>query len=212
LASSEQLSCISVVGSQKVPCQAQNDGFAASSMFPGLVTARLFLVSATKIFSERTTIRERRKSHCKSDVSTDRGIETSFQRNTSKNFTNVGKIVPAHGNHFEGNDFYLWVLHPVAHLSNWLFMMPSTGTKFQYVNSLFIFLLTHYMFRPIHLDILTFLHFLYMGPVFMENFNDFTIFIFVLSLITSIGDHGSKYRCKTYNIYTSSCVLETDPL
>jgi hypothetical protein len=44
--------------------------------------------------------------------------------------------------------------------------------------------------------ILTFLHFyiLYMGPVFMENFNDFTIFIFLLSLITCIGDHGSKYR------------------
>jgi hypothetical protein len=34
---------------------------------------------------------------------------------------------------------------------------------------------------PIHFDILTFLH---MGPVFTENFNDFTIFIFVLSLIT----------------------------
>jgi hypothetical protein len=44
--------------------------------------------------------------------------------------------------------------------------------------------------------ILTFLHFyiLYIGPVFTENFNDFKIFIFVLSLITCIGDHGSKYR------------------
>jgi hypothetical protein len=30
--------------------------------------------------------------------------------------------------------FYLWVLHPVAHLSNWFLMMPSIGTKFQYVN------------------------------------------------------------------------------
>jgi hypothetical protein len=49
---------------------------------------------------------------------------------------------------------------------------------------------------PSDLDILTFLHFyiLYMGPVFTDNFNDFTIFIFVLSLITCIGDHGSKYR------------------
>jgi hypothetical protein len=39
--------------------------------------------------------------------------------------------------------FYLWVLHPVAHLSNWFFMMPSVATKFQYVNSLlFSFSLT----------------------------------------------------------------------
>jgi hypothetical protein len=29
--------------------------------------------------------------------------------------------------------FYLWVLHPVAHLSNWFLMMPSIATKFQYV-------------------------------------------------------------------------------
>jgi hypothetical protein len=28
-------------------------------------------------------------------------------------------------------------------------MMPSIATKFQYVNSPFIFLLTHYMFRPL---------------------------------------------------------------
>jgi hypothetical protein len=46
--------------------------------------------------------------------------------------------------------FYLWVLHPVAHLSNWFLMMPSIATKFQYVNSPFLlFLLTHYMFRPL---------------------------------------------------------------
>jgi hypothetical protein len=59
-----------------------------------------------------------------------------------------------------------------------------------------------------------FLHFyiLYVGPVFTENFNDFTIFMFVLSLITCIGDYGSKYRCTTYNISTSSYVLATDPL
>jgi hypothetical protein len=44
--------------------------------------------------------------------------------------------------------FYLWVLHPVAHLSNWFLMVPSIATKFQYVNSPFLFfLLTHYMFR-----------------------------------------------------------------
>jgi hypothetical protein len=39
--------------------------------------------------------------------------------------------------------FYLWVLHPVAHLSNWFFMMPSIATEFQYVNSfIFSFFLT----------------------------------------------------------------------
>jgi hypothetical protein len=31
--------------------------------------------------------------------------------------------------------FNLWVLHPVAHLSDWFFMTPSIATKFQYVNS-----------------------------------------------------------------------------
>jgi hypothetical protein len=39
-------------------------------------------------------------------------------------------------------------LHPVVHLSNWFFMMPSIATKFQYVNSL-LFSFTHYMFRPL---------------------------------------------------------------
>jgi hypothetical protein len=39
--------------------------------------------------------------------------------------------------------FYIWVLHPVAHLSNWFLVTPSIATKFQYVNSfLFSFLLT----------------------------------------------------------------------
>jgi hypothetical protein len=33
-------------------------------------------------------------------------------------------------------DFYLWVLHPVAYLSNCLHMTPSIATKFQYINSL----------------------------------------------------------------------------
>jgi hypothetical protein len=40
------------------------------------------------------------------------------------------------------NGFYLWVLHPVAYLSNWFFMTPSIATKFQYVNSL-LFLFSH---------------------------------------------------------------------
>jgi hypothetical protein len=29
--------------------------------------------------------------------------------------------------------FYLWVLHPVAHLSNWFLVIPLIATKFQYV-------------------------------------------------------------------------------
>jgi hypothetical protein len=45
-------------------------------------------------------------------------------------------------------DFYLWVLHPVAYLSNWFFM-TSIATKFQYINSTLIFFFTHYMFRPL---------------------------------------------------------------
>jgi hypothetical protein len=32
-------------------------------------------------------------------------------------------------------DFYLWVLHSVAPLSNWFLMMTSIATKFQYINS-----------------------------------------------------------------------------
>jgi hypothetical protein len=45
--------------------------------------------------------------------------------------------------------FYLWVLHPVAYLSNWFFMTPSIATKFQYINSLLFSFFTHYMFRPL---------------------------------------------------------------
>jgi hypothetical protein len=41
-------------------------------------------------------------------------------------------------------DFYLWVLHPVAHLSNWFLMMPSIATKFQYVNSPFFIIFSFY--------------------------------------------------------------------
>jgi hypothetical protein len=33
----------------------------------------------------------------------------------------------------------------------------------------------------------------------------FTIFIFVLSLITCIGDYRSKYRCKTQHLYVKLC-------
>jgi hypothetical protein len=45
-------------------------------------------------------------------------------------------------------DFYLWVLHPVAHLSNWFLMIPSIATKFQYVNSLLFSLSLTICFDP----------------------------------------------------------------
>jgi hypothetical protein len=46
-------------------------------------------------------------------------------------------------------NFYLSVLHPVAHLSNWFLVMPSIATKFQYVTPPFLFSFTRYMFRPL---------------------------------------------------------------
>jgi hypothetical protein len=45
--------------------------------------------------------------------------------------------------------FYLWVLHPVAHISNWFLVMPSIATEFSIRQLAFIFLLSHYMFRPL---------------------------------------------------------------
>jgi hypothetical protein len=48
------------------------------------------------------------------------------------------------------------------------------------------------------------------SPIHVIMLHVFTTFI--LSLITCIGDHGSKYQCKTYNISTSSCVRVMDLL
>jgi hypothetical protein len=50
-------------------------------------------------------------------------------------------------------NFYLWVLHPVAHLSNWFFMMPSIATKFQYVNPPFYFHSLHVSTPTGHLQV-----------------------------------------------------------
>jgi hypothetical protein len=77
ISTTSQSTCTTVVGGQKVPYQAQRDGFAASITFLGLVTSRIFPVSTIKNRYERT-IRERRESHCKSDESTDRGTEKRF--------------------------------------------------------------------------------------------------------------------------------------
>jgi hypothetical protein len=46
--STRQHTCTSVIAGQKIPCQAQCDGYGASAIFPRLVTAILFLVSATE--------------------------------------------------------------------------------------------------------------------------------------------------------------------
>jgi hypothetical protein len=43
----------------------------------------------------------------------------------------------------------LWVLHPVAHLSNLFLVIPSIVTKFQYITPSFLFSFTHYMFWPL---------------------------------------------------------------
>jgi hypothetical protein len=58
---------------------------------------------------------------------------------------------------------------------------------------------------PIHLDILTFLHFIYRTRVHRELYW-FYSFMLVLSLITCIGGQRVKVPIYAYNIYTSSCV------
>jgi hypothetical protein len=47
----------------------------ASATFLGLVIARHFPISATKKCSDRSTIREKRRSYCKNDENTDRVID-----------------------------------------------------------------------------------------------------------------------------------------
>jgi hypothetical protein len=69
----------SVVGGQKIPCQAQCDSLGASAKFFGHVTARRLPVPATRKCSQRTMIGERRGSHCKIDGSTDRVSKNGFQ-------------------------------------------------------------------------------------------------------------------------------------
>jgi hypothetical protein len=49
--------------------------------------------------------------------------------------------------------------------------------------------------RPL-ISIFQHFYILHMGPVCTENFNDFTIFIFVLSLITCVGDHSRSTDVK----------------
>jgi hypothetical protein len=92
VSSVRQRTCTSVVGDQKVPCQAQCDGFGASAIFLELVTARLSLVSTTKKCSERTTIHVCQGSHCKSDKITDRGIEIWFPGMLSKALRTLAKV------------------------------------------------------------------------------------------------------------------------
>jgi hypothetical protein len=57
-----QLTSTSLDGGQKVPCQAQRDGFPASIIFPRLSAILLSLVSATKVFGKDNDSRSQRKS------------------------------------------------------------------------------------------------------------------------------------------------------
>jgi hypothetical protein len=121
---------------------------------------------------------------------------------------------------------------------NWFFMKPSIATKFQYVYSLFFIFpsyplhvsaptghpqlsytircgrsskTAHTIIREykrlltLNFNIFHFYIFIY-ETSFTMNINVITTFI--LSLITCIGDHGSKYRYR----HTSSCVRTADPL
>jgi hypothetical protein len=53
-----QYTCTLVIGGRKVPCHAQCDSLGTFSIFPGLVTTRLFTVSANKTCFERTALRK----------------------------------------------------------------------------------------------------------------------------------------------------------
>jgi hypothetical protein len=85
--SAPQRTCTLVYGVQKVPCEAQCDGFGASTVFLGLFTIRLYHVSHLK-----RTIRKLLKIRCKSDESTD-----SYRKMVSwrapKRFRDVDGIV-----------------------------------------------------------------------------------------------------------------------
>jgi hypothetical protein len=110
-----------------------------------------------------------------------------------------------------------WVLHPVAHLSNWWFlMMPQSQQSFKRsAQPLFSLNTCFGPYGPSSGEIFLRTIFTTTDPFHVYNLTYrcyMPISVFVLSLITCIGDHGSKYRYKTYNIYTSSCVRATDPL
>jgi hypothetical protein len=80
-----------VIGGRKVPCQAQCDSFRASAIFPGLVTAQIFLFLQLKGVLKRT-IRECWGSHCKSNDSTDRVIKKWFPEMLPKVLQTLEKV------------------------------------------------------------------------------------------------------------------------
>jgi hypothetical protein len=95
------------IDDQKVPRQAQCNGFGVSAVCPGHVTARLFATSVTKKCSETTTICECLESHCKSDESTGRSIEKWFPGMRSKALRMLAKCVTVHESYSEGNAVYI---------------------------------------------------------------------------------------------------------
>jgi hypothetical protein len=78
VSSTWQPTCTLLVGHQEVPGRAQCEVFGAFAILPLLVTPQLFLVSATKKCSKRTTICMHQGSHCRTNESTDRAIGEWF--------------------------------------------------------------------------------------------------------------------------------------
>jgi hypothetical protein len=56
----------------------------------------------------------------------------------SRVFTTCSAILKILQHFMESEGYYLWVLHPVAYLSNWFLVIPSIATKFQYVTPPFL--------------------------------------------------------------------------
>jgi hypothetical protein len=110
--------------------------------------------------------------------------------------------VPLTSLKMQGMSFYLLVLHPVGHLSNWFFMMPSITTKFQYVNSPFIF--THYMFRPLRA--------IFRSDIQLDIFKDyFWLYLTYWNFVAIDGiirNQLAKYVCCCKNMIETR-VLET---
>jgi hypothetical protein len=92
ISSAWQCTCTLVVGGHKVPCQTQCDNFGVSAIFPRLVIAQMFSVSATKKCSERTTFLKFQGSYCKSDKSTDRSTEKWFPGMLPKSLRMLVKV------------------------------------------------------------------------------------------------------------------------
>jgi hypothetical protein len=98
----EQCTCTLVTGDQTVPYQTQRDSFGASSIFP-LLSLLEFPFSAIKECSERIVIHKHRGSLCKSDESSDRGVENVLQDCFQNLYERWQNCITAQRNYFERN-------------------------------------------------------------------------------------------------------------